>query len=125
MPGFTPFKSMHDISHVEVDNATRSADQRYNALRNLDDHSDASTEVGDDWDAEGAEKPWRIQRRSRWKRVQGYSWLANTILLLVVIGLLVEKRWKHEHSHQYEFAGDLTGFAPRCRGICSSYKGVH
>ncbi|KAL1800788.1 hypothetical protein ACET3X_001130 [Alternaria dauci] len=87
-------------------------DQRYDSLRNTDDHSDSSTEIGD-WEVEEA-----VQRRRRsktvWKRLKGYRWMLDTALLLVIVGLLVEKRWQQRaKSHQYELAGDVTGFAPR------------
>jgi hypothetical protein len=44
-----------------------------------------------------------------------YRWLLDTSLLLVIIGLLVERMWRQDHGHRYEFAGDITGFALRCR----------
>lgn len=116
MPGCTPYKSMHDVSQIGISGTKLSGDQRYNALRNLDDHSDTSTEVGD-WDAEDGEKSWRAKKTSLCGRLKGYSWLANTILLLAVIGLLVDKKWGHNYGHQYEFAGDITGFAPRCTNV--------
>jgi hypothetical protein len=37
----------------------------------------------------------------------------NTSLLLIIVALLVEPRWQRMR-HKYEFAGDLTGFAPQC-----------
>jgi uncharacterized OsmC-like protein len=40
---------MHDVSHVEIGESKMKNDQRYNALRNLDNESDSSTEVGG-WD---------------------------------------------------------------------------
>ncbi|KAF2633568.1 hypothetical protein BU25DRAFT_427067 [Macroventuria anomochaeta] len=86
-------------------------DQRYNALRNLDDQSDSSTEVGD-WEAEGNTEPRQTKMRALWSRLKRSRWLLDTALLLVIVGLLVEKRWKHNQGHQYEFAGDITGFAP-------------
>jgi hypothetical protein len=47
--------------------------------------------------------------------------MVDTTLLLIIIGLLAEKKWhhhtkkqqeNHHKSHQYELAGDITGFAP-------------
>ena len=39
--------------------------------------------------------------------------MLDTGLLLIIIGLLAEKRWKHNtESHAFELAGDMTGFAP-------------
>jgi hypothetical protein len=114
MPAFAPYKSMHDVSHIEIGESRIKNDQRYNALRNLDNESDASTEVGD-WDAEDLERSRQTKRISVWNRVKRYRWLLDTGLLLVIVGLLVEKRLAHNHKHHYEFAGDITGFAPKCR----------
>ena len=114
MPAFAPYKSMHDVSQIEIGETRMQNDQRYNALRNLDDQSDSSTEVGD-WEAEGDEKSRQIRRRTFWGRLKRYRWLLDTSLLLVIVGLLAEKSWRHSHGHQYEFAGDITGFAPECK----------
>ena len=114
MSAFAPHKSMHDVSQVEISESKMKTDQRYNALRNLDNESDSSTEVGD-WDAEDLERSRQTKTRSRWSGMKRYRWLLDTGLLLVIIGLLVEKRWAHNHGHHYEFAGDITGFAPKCR----------
>jgi hypothetical protein len=89
-------------------------DQRYNALRKADDHSDSSTDV-EYWDTEYAVPPRR--RKTVWKKIKGYRWMLDTTLLLIIIGLLAEKKWHHhtkkqQKSHQYELAGDITGFAP-------------
>ncbi|RAR05089.1 hypothetical protein DDE82_004107 [Stemphylium lycopersici] len=77
MVEFRPYRSSHDVSIMESATTDPSKrDQRYDALRNADDHSDST-------------------------------------LLLVIVGLLGERRWRsHVKSHQYELAGDITGFAP-------------
>jgi hypothetical protein len=106
MPTFAPHKSSHDLSQIEL---TMKDDHRYDSLRNLDDHSDSSTEVGD-WDTQVEEKP--RQNTIFWMRAKAWSWLLNTSLLLIIVGLLAEKRWKLHHIHAYELAGDITGFAP-------------
>lgn len=105
---------MHDVSHVEIDESKTTNDQRYNALRNLDNESDSSTEIGD-WDAENLVESRQTKKRSIWSSVQRCRWLLDTGLLLVIVGLLVEKRLAHNDRHEYEFAGDITGFAPKCR----------
>lgn len=118
MPSIAPYKSMHDVSQIE--NGFESGlknDQRYNALRNLDDISDSSTELGD-WEMEGGLKPQGSGRRARWRHWGRYRWLLDTTLLLTIVGLLVEKRLTHHRGHPYEFAGDITGFAPTC--MCKS-----
>ncbi|KAF2115911.1 hypothetical protein BDV96DRAFT_612495 [Lophiotrema nucula] len=89
-------------------------DHRYDALRNGDNESDSSTE-GEEWDAEKTVRS-RTRRKSVWTKAKRYRWVVDTALLLIIVGLLVEKRWKkhgHQKKHQYEFAGDLTGFAPQ------------
>ena len=116
MPAFAPYKSMHDVSHVEIGRTKMQDDQRYNALRNLDSQSDTSTEVGD-WEAEGDMKLRLSKRRSFWRSLKQYRWLFDTTLLLIIVGLLAEKRWRRGHSHQHEFAGDITGFAPKCKSM--------
>lgn len=105
---------MHDISNVEIGETKMQDDQRYNVLRNLDGQSDTSTEVGD-WEVEGDMKPRQSKIRTFWVKVKQYRWLFDTTLLLIIVGLLAEKRWRDGQSHQYEFAGDITGFAPRCK----------
>jgi hypothetical protein len=100
---------------------TMKGDQRYNALRNVDDHSDSSTEVGE-WDAEGTVQP-RRRKKTVWKKVKGHRWILDTALLLVIVGLLVEKRWqRHTKGHLYEQAGDITGFAPTFSQQIVSFK---
>lgn len=122
MSSFAAHKSSHDVSIMAfaTDDSSKR-DQRYDSLRNTDDHSDSSTEIGD-WEVEEA-----VQRRRRKKTVRrklkGYRWVLDTALLLVIVGLLVEKRWQtHAKSHQFELAGDLTGFAPRFSQQIVSFK---
>lgn len=102
-------------------NEALKGDQRYDMLPNTDDHSDSSTEVGD-WDTEDAIQP-RRRRKTIWRRVKAYRWMLDTALLLVIVGLLGEKRWQHQaKSHQYELAGDITGFAPTFSQQIVSFK---
>jgi hypothetical protein len=112
MPAFAAFKSMHDVSRVGIGSEAKlKDDQRYNALRNLDDHSDSSTEV-EDWEEDDDLK---VRRQRAWRSLKRYRWVIDTTLLLVILGLLVDKTLQHDHSHQFEFAGDITGFAPTCK----------
>ena len=116
MPNFKPFQSTFDISTLDDKPTTMKDDHRYDALRNLtDNHSDSSTDV-EDWDPESEIRPRKTgQKKGVWRKLRGYRWVVDTALLLVIVGLLVEKKWRHgKHNHKYEFAGDLTGFAPRC-----------
>jgi hypothetical protein len=111
-PGFAPFESTHDISQLEMSEATTMKDDlRYNALRSADARSESSHTEVEDWDTEGDVKTSR--RRTWWHRVKAWKWLFDTGLLLLVVGLLVERRWRYSSkSHAFELAGDITGFAP-------------
>jgi hypothetical protein len=63
-------------------------------------------------------------RRDGWlTTLKSHRWLLDTVLLLVVIALLLEKGWStHGKSHYFEGAGDITGFAPECKhGQLRSY----
>jgi hypothetical protein len=114
IPAFARFKTTHDVYRLDLGEATKMKDDlRYDALRPVDDRSESSrTEVEDDWEAEGDDKPTR--RRTLWKRVKAWRWLLDTGLLLVIIGLLVEKRGRHHNkSHTFELTGDISGFAPK------------
>jgi hypothetical protein len=100
---------------------TMKAGQRYNALRNMDGHSDLSTKAGE-YDVEDSVQPKR-RKKTVWKRVKGYRWILGTALLLVIVGLLVEKRWqRHTKGHLYELARDITGFAPTFSQQIVSFK---
>jgi len=55
--------------------------------------------------------------------------VVDTVLLLVILGLVVERRWGRGSGNgnengdgggKFEFAGDLTGFAPRCEFLSLS-----
>lgn len=96
--------------------------QRYDALHNADDDSGSHTEVEDHWDTENAIQP-RRRRKTFWRRVKGCRWMIDTTLLLVIVGLLAEKRWQHHtKSHEYQIAGDITGFAPTFRQQIVTFK---
>jgi hypothetical protein len=113
MPAFAPFKSTHDVSQLELgEDATMKDDLRYNALRNIDARSESSSTEVEDWDTEGDEK--LRTRRTIWARIKAWKWLLDTSLLLIIVGLLLDRRWKpHNKSHAFELAGDITGFAPQ------------
>lgn len=113
MPRFTPFRSTLDISKIGAATKTQS-DHRYDALRNLGNHSDSDTDV-EDWEDDKTAQPRRKKSTRIWKRIKAYRWMIDTALLLVIIGLLVERIPKSLKGHRYEFAGDISGFAPECR----------
>lgn len=112
---FTPYRSTHDISKAHLD-AKMKNDHRYDAIRNLDDHSESSTEV-EDWEAEGQIKPRPRRRKTFWRKLKAYRWMIDTALLLIIFGLVAEKRWQWHRSHRYELAGDISGFAPTCKPV--------
>ncbi|CAO2658209.1 Nn.00g059320.m01.CDS01 [Neocucurbitaria sp. VM-36] len=87
---------------------------RYDALHNVDAHSDSSTEVDEaDWDPEHDIRPRQRRRKTCWQRTKRYRWILDTTLLLIIVALLVEKRWTtRPRSPHFELAGDITGFAP-------------
>lgn len=72
----------------------------------------------------GQKKDWEelevteSARQSRWRRCCStffsFQGLFNTLLLLVILGLLVDRRWHKERFGHFEGNGDITGFAPRC-----------
>ncbi|KAF2019696.1 hypothetical protein BU24DRAFT_419321 [Aaosphaeria arxii CBS 175.79] len=116
---------------------------RYDALRNThnhdqdDNHSESSsTEVDEEWGDNEEEagsdsrlncpskksREWRRRRGSVWAKIQKYRWVVDTALLLVIVGLLLEKRWSHRRAHRYEFAGDVTGFAPKFSQQIKTFK---
>lgn len=62
-------------------------------------------------------------RWGRWRRcisaIFSLQGLLNTLLLFVILGLLVDRRWhKQRHGH-FEGNGDITGYAPQCESIPS------
>jgi hypothetical protein len=56
-------------------------------------------------------------RQSRWQRsraaVFSCQGLLNTILLVMILGLLLDRRYHHEKYGHFEGNGDISGFAPR------------
>lgn len=102
-------------------------EQQYTDLNSEDRedaHDDSATEVsmsllseeGRNWKGgkQRSENQLKLGRIKRWSAVlfsaQG---ILNTVLLLVIVGLLVERRWHQEKIGLFEGNGDLTGFAPR------------
>lgn len=104
---------MHDVSQIEAGETKIRDDQRYSALRDRDDQSDSSMDIRD-WGIQEDPRKQQTRKTILWRKLKRYRWLLDTTLLLVIVGLLMEKRWKHDQDHRYEFAGDVTGFAPRC-----------
>jgi hypothetical protein len=69
-------------------------------------------------DGTATEMSMRTGKAARtWAAVLNFRSILDTVLLLVVLGLLLERRWQksgtHDSSHPFEGTGDITGFAPR------------
>lgn len=67
------------------------------------------------------------RRRTREKRVRSavvsFRSILDTGLLLVILGLVIDRRRQSgDGKSLFEVAGDVTGFAPRCKSKCP--KGV-
>ncbi|ORY68520.1 uncharacterized protein BCR38DRAFT_335865 [Pseudomassariella vexata] len=55
--------------------------------------------------------------------VRKHRWLLDTFLLLVILGLLLDKKSSQkEKSHEFEGAGDITGFAPKFSQQITSFS---
>lgn len=122
MPALAPFRSTHDLSKLDLGEATTMKDDlRYDALRNADARSESSSTEVEDWDTEADVKPRR--RTTFWAKMKAWKWLVDTGLLLVIIGLLVERQWKHHaKGHAFELAGDISGFAPKFSQKLTTFK---
>lgn len=119
MPRFSPRESRLNVS--KMDSVTKAkSDHRYGALRNVNDHSDSDTDV-ESWEDDDGVQP-RQRRRRVWRTMKRYRWVVDTTLLLIIVGMLVERRTSLQKGHRYELAGDISGFAPSCAGSCSSLK---
>ena len=87
-----------------------------------DDHDESSTEVdeslmGDEkqWQGENIQTLRKRQRRSRFMSILGSCrWILDTLLLLIILGLLVREQLRAKSINPWDFTGDLTGVAPRC-----------
>ncbi|KAH8900111.1 hypothetical protein GQ53DRAFT_776820 [Thozetella sp. PMI_491] len=70
------------------------------------------------WDeGHGSKMPphrtWPLQpERGSWRK-PSYRWVLDALLVIVIIGLVVDRSYHKERYGQFEGAGDLTGFAPR------------
>jgi hypothetical protein len=102
--------------------STPSAQRKEYADHGGDDRS--STEVGEPLMGGGFDKPWRSEDGERKTRagklcaaLASWRWLIDTCLLLVIIGLLLDRRRHDQTSPQFQTNGDLTGFAPQSRAL--------
>jgi hypothetical protein len=115
------------------------AQPKYDSLR-ADDHDDLDAEIGETVDLDLEEKDYISQpMRSRPQRalaaISRYRWLLDVFLIIIIIGLLVDRQWVRQLDHDatgssknagstkgagssketlFQGNGDVTGFAPRC-----------
>lgn len=108
---------------------------KYANLQHVDDRDDSrsSTEVEDS--LMGDEKQWhdvelnRPTKRTRRNRfftaIKSARWFIDTILLLIILGLLVRDQWRKPEAEDkdvnpWQFGQDMTGVGPRCKFILKS-----
>jgi hypothetical protein len=103
-----------------------AAQQKYDNVSLEDEHErdDSSfTEVEES--LIGDEKQWnadRFQRYSKsskrntcWSTVKSLRWMVDTILLLIIVGLLLRDKWeKPRKTSERDVGGDITGVGPSC-----------
>jgi hypothetical protein len=117
MSAHESYESVQHTSKIRMAAERMTKNEReYNQLHNHHLDSDTSTEV-DVWYTDGDLKPFLRRRRSIWSKLERYRWLLDTVLLLIIVGLLFEKRWNYDDhkTSRYEIGGDMTGFAPTCK----------
>lgn len=95
-----------------------SLKHKYHDLALNNEDQDRSSSEADE-SLIGDKSEWQSAQRQTWRsrawsRVTSNWWIIDTCLLLVILTLLVEPRLQRTRN-EFEFAGDLTGFAPRCR----------
>lgn len=106
------------------------ASPRYSELRShadvdTENHDNPATDAADSvfgyedegkaWSDITAGDPERAERRALRRRhicsaLMSMRSLLDTVLLLVILGLVLDRRWRK--SAALEFGGDITGFAP-------------
>jgi hypothetical protein len=100
------------------------------------DHEDSSTEADEslmchedtEWKNSHVDRVrWKTQRGRIFAALASYRWVLDTTLLFVILALLVDRKFHGQptRSHSYEFAGDLTGFAPTCESLCVAHANLH
>ena len=103
------------------------ASYQYDSVRQEKELDDDHSTLADHDRAWHAETEPELRPRGRARRcvaaLGAWRWLLDTTLLVVILVLAVERRslLKAKDSHTYEFAGDLTGFAPTCRFLLFSF----
>ena len=100
--------------------ASRSDRYRDQSVESREAQDDASSEINSPLMGreEHSEKRLRTdderagQARQMSSMLSSWRWLLDTGLLLVIVGLLLDRRWQGQNRVQFEGNGDLTGFAP-------------
>jgi len=89
------------------------ANERYDAVHSTDSDSESITDV-EGWSKADARAMNRRAKQKFCGKLKMCMWAINTGLLLAIVGLLVENRYRWHGSQGFELGGDITGFAPRC-----------
>ncbi|KAI0476657.1 hypothetical protein F4859DRAFT_57130 [Xylaria cf. heliscus] len=91
----------------------RNGDRHHNIR--VEDENSSDAEVDDLLNERDYLQAPSQSRKSRLLTAfRAHRWLVDTFLLLVIIILLLEKRWAPQRKyHQFEGNGDITGFAPQ------------
>ncbi|KAF2805005.1 uncharacterized protein BDZ99DRAFT_425255 [Mytilinidion resinicola] len=90
-------------------------DTAYHPVRSSEP-SASSTEIEESLIGEKSDwhPPRALTRRGRaWALLRSNWWIVDTSLILIILVLVAESRWHGWQKQRYEFAGDVTGFAPR------------
>lgn len=96
-----------------------------NTNANNGSKNDAASEKEESFQIEDEERAWSditardpamaerraSRRRQIWSIVMSLRSLVDTILLLVILGLLLDREW--QKPSWFEVGGDITGFAPK------------
>ncbi len=75
---------------------------------------------GNDWDEEGSsdtrtERIWPSRSRRVYSRILEFRWIFDAALILIIIGLVLDRGYRKERYGEFEGAGDITGFAPKSK----------
>ena len=57
-----------------------------------------------------------------WNRAMCFRSILDTVLLLVIVWLLLDRTERVNKTAEFELAGDITGFAPQCQSRLRSVE---
>ena len=111
---------------------------KYHDIRADAEAKDANGDIESFTDYEDDDKAWSDdsvqdrstarRRRTRARRIRSaivsFRSIVDTGLLLIILGLVIDKRRRDgDAKPMFEVAGDITGFAPRCKSTHLSETG--